>query len=121
MSAVCSLSCNAVELTLISEKELCKVLGAWMLDNSRAEFVPAGASREDYLDAFCLPHVQYVHTQTCLDANGDAVTALKAVIALSDWQTRNGAKSAGFTFYKIIKTLSAAPDSEPELMGYIVV
>ena len=110
-----------MELKVITEDELRRALGAWMLDNSRTEFIPEGQSREDYLEAFRLPRAEYVHTQTCLDSNGDAVTTLKATIKLKDWQTKGGKADAVFVYYMILKTLTARPNAEAEVVGYIVV
>ena len=110
-----------MELKVVGENELRRAMGEWMLDNSRAEFIPAGASREDYLAAFRLPEVSYAHTQTCLDSDGDAISILKASVLLKDWQTKNGVEDARFVFYKVLKTFTATPDVEPCELGYIIV
>lgn len=105
---------------LLSERELKAALARWTLENSRTAFIPLGLEAEDYIEAFVMPEVRFVHTQSLSDENGDLLTLLKAVIHLTDLQSRRG-RAVDFVFYKILRTFTATPDVVPDVVGYIVV
>lgn len=105
---------------LLTEREFRRVLGMWSLKTRLGECCTGTV--EDYLDSFRIPEVQYVHTQSFADLNGDLISLLKAEIHLADWETR--AFSPGgesFVFYKVLRTFADTPEAEPDEMGYIVI
>lgn len=106
---------------ILSEKEFCRRLGLWVLDNDKGAVLPYGMSREEYAESYRLPDFDYVHMQTYPDENGDLITVLKSGVSLRDWETRNSDKPMKFEFYKLLKTFASTPDVEPYPMGYIII
>ena len=90
-----------------------------MLDNSVSAFIPLGGSREDYIDAFVMPEVEYNHFDSYIDENGDLITMLKAEISLRPTASRSG-KAVKFEFFKLLRSYVQTPDIVPEDAGYIV-
>lgn len=106
---------------ILSEKEFRTKIGLWVLDNDKGAFLPHNMSREEYAESYRLPKIDYIHTQSYSDDNGDLVTMLKGSINLRDWETKNGKTPKKIEFYKLLKTFVATPDVEPYPMGYIIV
>lgn len=106
---------------VLTEKEFQFRLGLWVLDNDKGAFLPPNMTREEYAENYRLPEINYVHTQSYSDDNGDLITMLKGTICLRDWETKNGREPQKIEFYKLLKTFAATPDVEPYPMGYIIV
>ncbi len=110
-----------MKFDIISEKQLCRALGNWMLDNSNSTFIPSGMTREDFCNTYPLPKPNFKLTQTWSDGNGFTVSLLRADIVLRDWQTRSGREQKTFSFYKVIKTPEHSPQTAPDETGYIII
>ncbi len=106
---------------VLGESEFRRRLGLWVLDNDKGAFLPKGMTREEFAESYRLPEIEYIHTQSYSDDNGDLITMLKGGIFLRDWETKNGREARKIEFFKILKTFSATPDVEPYPMGYIIV
>jgi len=106
---------------MMSESELKRTLALWMLKYNRLAIINPGSDVEDFIDDFRIPDVNFVHTQSVADAQGNLITLLKAEITLRDWETKSGRKHEKFVFYKILKTFNGMSDIEPYPMGYIAV
>lgn len=105
---------------LLTEREFRRVLGLWYLETRLGECCTG--TEEDYIDSFRIPDVNYVHTQSFADINGDLISLLKAEIHLADWETRTFRQGgAKFVFYKVLRTFADTPEAEPDEMGYIVI
>ena len=106
---------------VISEEEFKKELALWLLENDLSVILPYNESKEDFLSDFVLPEFDYIHTQSVGDKNGDLITLLKGEIHLKEWETKNGKEEKRLVFYKVMKTFSKSPDTEPYPIGYIIV
>lgn len=104
---------------VIDESSFKRVLALWMLENDRGTVLPEGMSKEEFAEDYPIPDTLCEHTQSAADGDGNVITLLKAEICLRDWETKNGRESKTFTYYRVLKTFSENPDSEPFPIGYI--
>lgn len=104
---------------IIDEKEFTRRFAEWVLENDRTAVISSGG-KADFIDSFRLPDISYIHTQSAADSNGDLVSLLKGEYIIKDWKTKSAKKDAVLSVYKVLKTPSSSPDTEPYLMGYII-
>ena len=103
----------------MTEDGLRRCVAKWMFENSVAAFAPFGGSKNDYIDSFVMPDVEYIHFDSYADENGDLITMLRAEIALRPSATRSG-KAEKLVFFKVLRTYVSTPDITPEELGYIL-
>lgn len=106
---------------LISENKLKELLACWTLENDIKAYLAPNSTKEEYIEYFRIPELDYKHTQSLPDNNGNLQTLLKAEISLSDWETKNGREKRTFVIYQVLSTPLSAPETEPFPIGYIAV
>jgi hypothetical protein len=106
---------------IISERELRSEIALWMLENKKGIVLPEGMTAQEYAESCSLPDLDFTHSGSYADSEGNLVTLLKAKIKLSDWETKNGRAGKELTVYKVLKTPASNPDTEPFPSGYITV
>ena len=103
----------------LTEDELRRCVAKWMFENNIAAFAPYGGGKDDYIDSFVMPEVEYEHFDSYADENGDLITMLRAEIVLKPTASRSG-KAEKFVFFRILRTYVSTPDVAPEEAGYIL-
>ena len=106
---------------IISESELRRETALWMLENKKGVLLPEGMTAEEFASRFPMPRLEFSHTESYADSEGNLVTLMKSKIKLSDWETKNGRLGKELTVYKVMKTPLSNPDTEPFPAGYILV
>ncbi len=75
---------------------------------------------EDIAEIYTLPEIDYVHTQSQLNENGELITLLKGKITLSATIAKSHGEPLDFIFYRVLKTPTDTPEVEPFPVGYII-
>ncbi len=104
---------------IIGKDDLRRAAAQWTLEHSVCAFIPLGATKNDYIDSFVMPEVEYSHFNSYVDENGDIITMLRAEIILKPSASKTGRKEQ-FVFFKLLRTFVSTPDVIPETVGYII-
>jgi len=106
---------------VISEREMREKLALWMLENRKGTVLPQGMTKEDFAADYPMPDIEFEHTQSYADGEGNLVTLCKGEVRIKDWERKASSSPCAFTVYKVLKTPLSNPDTEPFPAGYIVV
>ncbi len=106
---------------ILNEFSFKKRLCDWLLKYERGfKACYYDYSLEDIAEIYKLPEIDYVHTQSQLNENGDLITLLKGKITISATVAKNHGEPLDFVFYRVLKTPTDTPEVEPFPVGYII-